>query len=132
MDMSSCTASLFTISGHLSSEMFVQLLEGKASFLKGCGITVTMPSAETLSQASPDIIDRIQAIKEVNLSGMNNLAGELRGFRPSPLMGTLPGTFFITPHPSCTYPTTPGNIEVFKGMQIKELNLRSCKQLTGT
>ena len=56
--------------------MFVQLLEGKASFLKGCGIKVTMPSAETLSQASPDIIDRIQAIKEVNLSEMRNLAGE--------------------------------------------------------
>ena len=74
---------LIFILGHLSSEMFVQLLEGKANFLKGCGITVTMPSAETLSQASPDIIDRIQAIKEVNLSGMNNLAGELRGFRAS-------------------------------------------------
>ena len=54
----------------------MQLLEGKASFLKGCGITVTMPSAEAMAQASPDIIDRIQAIKEVNLSGMENLAGE--------------------------------------------------------
>ena len=67
---------LITISGHLSSEMFMQLLEGKASFLKGCGITVTMPSAEAMAQASPDIIDRIQAIKEVNLSEMRNLAGE--------------------------------------------------------
>ena len=63
--------------------MFVQLLEGKASFLKGCGITVTMPSAEALAQASPDIIDRFQAIEMVDLSGMGNLAGELRGPRAS-------------------------------------------------
>jgi len=74
---------LITMLGHLSPEIFVQLLEGKASFLKGCGITVTMPSAEALSQASPDVIDRIQAIKEVNLSGMINLAGESRGLKAS-------------------------------------------------
>ena len=74
---------LITMLGHLSPEIFVQLLEGKASFLKGCCITVTMPSAEALSQASPDVIDRIQAIKEVNLSGMINLAGESRGLRAS-------------------------------------------------
>ena len=28
-------------------------------------------------------------------------------------------------------PTSPGNIEVFNGMQIKELNLQGCKNLTG-
>ena len=77
---------LIFILGHLSSEMFVQLLEGKANFLKGCGITVTMPSAEALAQASPDIIDRFQAIEMVDLSGMGNLAGELRGPRASPMM----------------------------------------------
>ena len=75
---------LIFILGHLSSEMFVQLLEGKANFLKGCGITVTMPSAEALAQGSPDIIDRFQAIEMVDLSGMGNLAGELRGPKASP------------------------------------------------
>ena len=74
---------LITMLGHLSSEMFVQLLEGKANFLKGCGITVYMPSAEALAQASPDIIDRFQAIEMVDLSGMGNLAGELPGPKAS-------------------------------------------------
>ena len=54
--------------------IFVLLLEGKANFT-GCG-TVTMPSAEAMAQASPDVIARFQSIKEVNLYGMNNLAGE--------------------------------------------------------
>ena len=40
---------------------------------------------------------------------------------------TFLGTFFISPHlsPPST-PTSPGNIEVFKGMQLKELNLGWC------
>ena len=54
--------------------VFVLLLEGKAN-LKNCG-TVTMPSAEAMAQASPDIIKRFQAIKKVDLNGMSNLAGE--------------------------------------------------------
>ena len=54
--------------------IFVLLLEGKANF-KGCG-TVIMPSAEAMAQASPDVIDRFQAIKKVDFSGMSNLAGE--------------------------------------------------------
>ena len=54
--------------------IFVLLLERKANF-EGCG-TVTMPSAEAMAQASPDVINRFQAIKEVNLNGMKNLAGE--------------------------------------------------------
>ena len=62
--------------------VFVLLLEGKADF-KECG-TVTMPSADAMAQASPDIINRFQAIKEVNFSGMSNLAGELRGPNASP------------------------------------------------
>ena len=53
--------------------IFVLLLEGKAS-LKGCG-TITMPSGETMKQAPPDVLDRFQAIKEVDLSYMYNLAG---------------------------------------------------------
>ena len=59
--------------------LFVLLLEGKADYLKECG-TVTMPSAEAMAQASPDVIARFQAIKEVNLSGMTNLAGECLRF----------------------------------------------------
>ena len=45
---------------------------------------------------------------------------------------TFLGTFFISPHlsPPST-PTSPGNIEVFKGMQLKELNLEYCKNLEG-
>ena len=62
--------------------VFLLLLEGKANF-KGCG-TVTMPSADAMAQASLDIINRFQAIKEVNFSGMNNLAGELCGLNTSP------------------------------------------------
>ena len=56
--------------------MFVLLLEGKADYLKDCGITVTMPSAAAMAQASPDITERFQAIKTVDLSGMENLAGK--------------------------------------------------------
>ena len=59
--------------------IFVLLLEGKAN-LKDSG-TVTMPSADAMAQASPAIIDRFQAIKKVDLSGMSNLAGKLRGLR---------------------------------------------------
>ena len=55
--------------------VFVLLLEGKANF-NGCRI-VTMPSADAMAQAPPDIINRFQAIKEVNFNGMGNLAGEL-------------------------------------------------------
>ena len=61
--------------------IFVLLLEGKAN-LKDSG-TVTMPSADAMAQASPAIIDRFQAIKKVDLSGMRNLAGKLRGLRAS-------------------------------------------------
>ena len=68
--------------GVMPPHVFVLLLEGKAN-LKDCG-TVTMPSADAMAQASPDIINRFQAIKEVNFSGMGNLAGELCGLNPSP------------------------------------------------
>ena len=68
--------------GVMSPHVFVLLLEGKANF-EGCG-TVTMPSADAMAQASPDIINRFQAIKEVNFSGMTNLAGELCGLRATP------------------------------------------------
>ena len=64
--------------GVMPPVLFVLLLEGKAN-LKKCG-TVTMPSAEAMAQASPDVIARFQAIKEVNLSGMTNLAGECLRF----------------------------------------------------
>ena len=53
--------------------IFVLLLEGNAN-LRNCG-TIIMPSGKTMKQAPPDVLDRFQAIKEVNLSGMSNLAG---------------------------------------------------------
>ena len=46
-------------------------------------------------------------------------------------MGTFPGTFFISPHPSSTNPITPGDIEVFKDMPLTSLNLYYCEKLTG-
>ena len=57
--------------------IFMLLLEGKSNF-KGCG-TVTMPSAEAMAQADPDIIQRAQAITKVDLRGMSReLLGEFR------------------------------------------------------
>jgi len=46
-------------------------------------------------------------------------------------MRTFPGTFFISHHPSSTYPIVPGDIEVFKDMQLTSLNLYYCNKLTG-
>jgi len=46
-------------------------------------------------------------------------------------LGTFPGTFFFSPHPSSTYPIAPGDIEAFKGMPLTEMNLRECGKLTG-
>ena len=60
--------------GQMSPLIFVLLLEGKAKGLKDCG-TVTMPSAEAMADAHPDIQSRFQAIETVNLSSMNNLTG---------------------------------------------------------
>ena len=37
----------------------------------------------------------------------------------------------ISPHSLTSTPTPPGNIEVFEGMQLKELNLKSCENLEG-
>ena len=44
---------------------------------------------------------------------------------------TFLGTFSISSHPSSAYPIPPGDIEVFKGMQLKELNLEYCYDLKG-
>jgi hypothetical protein len=50
-------------------------------------------------------------------------------------MGTLPGTFFVSPHPSCAYPIAPGDIKVFKNMRRTgwsiSLDLHECQRLTG-
>ena len=46
-------------------------------------------------------------------------------------MGTFPGTFIISPHPSSTYPIAPGDIEVFKDMQLTSLDMFNCWNLTG-
>ena len=54
------------------------LLEGKAEYLKKCGITVTFPTREEIAQASPDIIGRLQAIQKVDLNGYYELAGKAK------------------------------------------------------
>ena len=45
--------------------LFVLLLEGKADF-KGCG-SLHVPSSDALQQAPPEVVDRLHAIKEVDL-----------------------------------------------------------------
>ena len=50
----------------MSPFIFVLLLEGKAN-LQGCG-SLELPSSDAMKQASPDVIDRLHAIKEVNLT----------------------------------------------------------------
>ena len=46
------------------------LLEGKANF-KGCG-NLRLPSSDALQQAPPEVVDRLHAIKEVDLSGLDD------------------------------------------------------------
>ena len=55
---------------------------------------------------------------------------EAPGHHPKDFPGNL--LHFSSTRIPSLHPTTPGDIEVFKGMQIKELNLRVCGQLTGT
>ena len=64
------------LSGQLPPLLFSLLLEGQTGYLKGCG-TLTLPSAEAIAQADPAVVERIQAVHKVDLSGMSNLAGEL-------------------------------------------------------
>ena len=43
----------------------------------------------------------------------------------------FPGNLLHFSPPLPSTPTSPGNIEVFEGMQLKELNLEYCKNLKG-
>ena len=52
--------------GEMSPLVFVLILEGKAN-LKGCD-TLELPSSDAMNQASPDVIDRLHAIKVVDLT----------------------------------------------------------------
>jgi len=88
--------------------------------LKDSG-TVTMPSADAMAQASPAIIDRFQAIKKVDLSGMSNLAGNIKDLPQS-----------ITDLNLTWCKELEGDIEVLKGMNIKNVNLEWCGDLSGT
>ena len=58
----------------MSCDQFVLLLEGKAGYLKNCGIMLKIPSKEAIRQF-PELIDRLRAIREVDLRGMRNLTG---------------------------------------------------------
>ena len=50
----------------LSPSIMVDLLEGKTD-LSMFG-TLTLPSSDAMKQASPDVLDRLHAIKEVDLT----------------------------------------------------------------
>ena len=50
----------------LSPGTFLLLLEGQADF--SFFETLSLPSLETMNQAPPDVIDRLNAIKEVDLT----------------------------------------------------------------
>ena len=63
----------------MGPEQFVLLLEGKADYLKNCGIRLVMPSADTMAQADPQLLDRFRAIQNVDLGPdavPNGLAGK--------------------------------------------------------
>jgi hypothetical protein len=77
------------------------------------------------------VVECLQVLGGVWYVGGVKIGNRLRPHRASPFMGTFPGTFFISPHPSSTYPIAPGNIEVFKGMKLTTLNLEKCSRLTG-
>ena len=65
----------------MSPLVFVLLLEGKAN-LKYCD-TLELPSRSAMNQASPDVIDRLHAIKEVDLTKDRigfNVAGRERQY----------------------------------------------------
>ena len=53
----------------MSCEQFVLLLEGKADYLKYCGIMLNIPTKDAIRR-SPELIDRLRAIREVDLRGM--------------------------------------------------------------
>ena len=105
-----------------------------------------LPCAPSTSQSQGNI----EALKDCPLTSLNlfrckKLEGMTFGWctplsyqlnammRPQGLVQrTFLGTFFISPHlfpPPPLY--SPGNIEVFEGMQIKELNLQQCHELEG-
>ena len=90
---------MHTCVGDIPPPIFVLMMEGKAN-LKDCG-TITMPSADAMAQASPDIINRFQAIKEVNFSGMSNLAGELRGPKAACALRHQPNQSAFLPPSHC-------------------------------
>ena len=61
----------------LLPETFLLLLEGQADF--SFFGTLSLPSLETMNQAPPDVIDRLNAIKEVDLTKQKvgcSVAGE--------------------------------------------------------
>ena len=61
----------------LSPQTFLLVLEGQADF--SFFGTLSLPSLETMNQAPPDVIDRLNAIKEVDLTGQKvgcSVAGE--------------------------------------------------------
>ena len=63
----------------LSPQTFLLLLEGQADF--SFFGTLSLPSLETMNQAPPDVIDRLNAIKEVDLT-VKKVGFTVAGERP--------------------------------------------------
>ena len=86
--------------------------------LNGCGKLVLTGDMSTLS------------ITKIDLSSMDSLEGKWCFLKASPEDPSQePSSLLLAP--SVFPPLYPGNIEVFKDMQIKELNLSRCYNLTG-
>jgi len=101
----------------LSPETFLLLLERQADF--SFFDTLSLPSLETMDQAPPDVIDRLNAIKEVDLDPRKvrcSVAGSIEDMPIEILYGCEDLT---------------GNIESLKDMPLTLLFLYNCTQLTG-
>ena len=72
----------------------------------------------------------VRWVSWVGWIGWNEVDG--RGLKASPEDPSQePSSVLLTPSLPSPHSIYPGDIEVFKDMQIKELNLDSCHKLTG-
>ena len=106
---------------------FLLLLEGKADF-KGCG-TLLLPSHKAFEQASSDVMERLSAIKSVDLR--KNVVGfEVAGNSEIP-PGECSWKFsMLTLTHSCF--TTTGNISSLASLtQLTSVNFYNCRLIEG-
>ena len=112
---------------HLHSSIIIHYI-GDIESLKGCPLKV-------LNLAGEKFYGQKAKFTGVYPCKSTGIVVRLQASRASPLLGTFPGTLFISPHPSFFHLSTPlyvpGDIEVFKGMALTSLNLHHCSKLTG-